>query len=221
MMLLGIALHGAQMYLAEIAIVDYYIAPMGSLSMDAILIIINTFRMPIFFFLSGFFIALLIDKRELEGMLSNWLKPISLPFVVLLLPLAVIMGALKILGPNWLEFKTVRFDLSVIDNPLKLVDKTHNLWFLYYLTMHFLSLAAFVVIWKKLICPPKTPFFIKTNNWQLVLVMATMSLLLPTIGYGSDSGRISASLAFKPDLLVYLYFGVFFAFGWALYYAQG
>lgn len=125
------------------------------------------------------------------------------------------MGALQILGANWLEFKTVGIDLRVIDNLLKLVDETHNLWFLYYLTMHFLSLAAVVVIWKKLIRPSKTSLFIKTANWQLVLAMAAMSLLLATIGYGADPGRINASLAFKPDLLVYLYFGVFFAFGWA------
>ena len=63
MMFLGIVLHGAQMYLAELAIVDYYIDPMRSVSMDATLIIINTFRMPIFFSLPGFFIALLIDNH--------------------------------------------------------------------------------------------------------------------------------------------------------------
>jgi hypothetical protein len=51
------------MYLAELAIVDCYIDPVRSVSMDATLIIINTFRMPIFFFLPGFFIALLIDNH--------------------------------------------------------------------------------------------------------------------------------------------------------------
>jgi glucan biosynthesis protein C len=222
MMFLGIILHGAQMYLAELAIIDYYIDPMRSVSIDATLIIINTFRMPIFFFLSGFFIALLIDKQDIKGMLDNRLKRIALPFTVLLLPLSIIMGGLQILGANWLATKTISFDLSVIDNPMKLVDKTHNLWFLYYLTMHFLSLTAVVVIWKKVTRPAnKSSLATKTNNWLLVAVaMATMSLLLAIIGSGSDSGRISASLAFKPDLLVYFYFGVFFVFGWALYYAQ-
>jgi hypothetical protein len=222
MMFLGIILHGAQMYLAELAIVDYYIDPQRSLSMDAMLIIINTFRMPIFFFLSGFFVALLIDKHQIRGMLDNRLKRIALPFIVLLLPLSVIMGGLQILGANWLATKTVSFDLSVIDNPMKLVDKTHNLWFLYYLTMHFLSLTVLIIAWKKLTgSANKTPVASKTNNWYLaVAAMATMSLLLAIIGSDSDSGRISASLAFKPDLLVYLYFGVFFVFGWALYYTQ-
>jgi glucan biosynthesis protein C len=210
------------MYLAELAIVDYYIDPMRSVSMNATLIIINTFRMPIFFFLSSFFIALLIDKYDISGMLDNRLKRIVLPFIVLLLALSIIMGGFQILGANWLATKTISFDLSVIDNPMKLVNKTHNLWFLYYLTMHFLSLTAVVVIWKKVTRPAnKSALVSKTNNWPLVAVaMTTMSLLLAIIGSGSDSGRISARLAFKPDLLVYLYFGVFFVFGWALYYAQ-
>lgn len=222
MMFLGIVLHGAQMYLAELPIVDYYLDPMRSVSMDATLIIINTFRMPIFFFLSGFFIALLIDKRDIKGMLTNRLKRIAMPFIVLLLPLSIIMGGLQILGANWLATKTITLDLNIIDNPMKLVDKTHNLWFLYYLTMHFLSLTAVAVVWKQLIrSTNKTPLTIKTNNWLLLVgAMAMMSLLLALIGSGSDSGRISASLAFKPDILVYLYFGVFFVFGWALYYTQ-
>tara|TARA_B110000977_G_scaffold172637_1_gene225162 strand:- start:499 stop:732 length:234 start_codon:yes stop_codon:yes gene_type:complete len=63
MMFLGIILYDAQMYLAELAIVDCYIDPVRSVSMDATLIIINTFRMPIFFSLPGFFIALLIDNH--------------------------------------------------------------------------------------------------------------------------------------------------------------
>ena len=54
MMLLGVVLHGAQMYMTMDVAFDYYRDPAKSPLMDGLLIFINTFRMPVFFFLSGF-----------------------------------------------------------------------------------------------------------------------------------------------------------------------
>ena len=105
MMFLGVVLHGAQMYMAKLTTDDYYLDPMRSLSMDVILVIINTFRMPIFFFLSGFFIALLFEKRGLMGMLENRVKRISIPFLVLLPPLGLIMAVLTIVGRELAEYR--------------------------------------------------------------------------------------------------------------------
>ncbi len=47
-----------------------------------------------------------------------------------------------------------------------------------------------------------------------------MALLLAAIGSTDSNGRITADIRFMPNLAVYTYYGVFFAFGWGLYYAQ-
>ncbi|MGH1372658.1 MAG: acyltransferase family protein [Cellvibrionaceae bacterium] len=220
MMFLGVVLHGAQMYMAVLTTDDYYLDPMRSVSMDAILVVINTFRMPTFFLLSGFFVALLFQRRGLSGMLKNRWQRITLPFLILLPALGVIMTALTLLAASWLQTRQLAFDLSLIDNPIKLVDKTHNLWFLYYLTM-FVALAALVIaITQKL---PETLRGLLVNIGQFITplnALILLALLLALIGSMSPAGRITASVVFMPSSLVFLYFGSCFVFGWLLFYRQ-
>ena len=73
---------------------------MRSPSMDAILIFINTFRMPTFYMLSGFFTALLVSRRGLDGMIHNRYMRLFLPFVVFLPVLALTMTGLRIVGAH-------------------------------------------------------------------------------------------------------------------------
>lgn len=70
MMSLGVVLHSAQMYLVN-PVVDYYWDPMRSLGMDVLLVFINTYRMPVFYLLSGFFTAMLLYRHGAQVMLDN------------------------------------------------------------------------------------------------------------------------------------------------------
>src|SRR5688572_27420147 len=83
MMLLGVVLHAATLYLAapppHVPIIT---DPNNSLVMDAIFELIHAFRMPAFFALAGFFTALLVEKRGVKGALQNRAARIALPFVV-------------------------------------------------------------------------------------------------------------------------------------------
>jgi hypothetical protein len=91
MMMLSIVLHAAQMYLAEVIIVDSFIDPMRSLSTP----LGGLYSFPFLVV-----IAVVVDNHKIEAVLINRLTCISLPFVVLLLLRGVIMGALQTLSAN-------------------------------------------------------------------------------------------------------------------------
>ena len=130
MMLLGVVLHSAQLYLT-MPIIDYYWDPARSFSMDAILIFINTFRMPVFFLLAGFFMAMLLLRRGEQAMLENRYQRLIVPFVLFLPPLALVMTLLRIVARHIMETGEFGFDPGLVYNPRRIWDNTHNLWFLY------------------------------------------------------------------------------------------
>ncbi len=221
MMFLGVVLHGAQMYLHVLVIDDYYLDPMRSVSMDVILVVINTFRMPTFFLLSGFFVALLLHRGGMRAMLQNRWQRITLPLLVLLPPLALIMSVLTVWAANWLNVHELQFDLRWIDNPIKLLDKTHNLWFLYYLTMMIVLSALAVLVWQRLPIGLKTTVSSLATRVGPLTAFLLLALLLALIGSLSETGRIKASVVFMPQLDVLLYFGGCYVFGWLLFHRQG
>jgi Acyltransferase family len=218
MMSLGVVLHGAQLYLT-IPIIDYYWDPMRSPSMDAILIFINTFRMPTFYMLSGFFTALLVSRRGLGGMIHNRYKRLFIPFVVFLPVLALTMTGLRIVGAHLMTTGEWGFDLSLVSAPGDLWNNTHNLWFLYYLMMYVLS--AWLLITASSFLPERTTRWTRNKLLARPLYSLTMILIVSTIwaalGSLSTAGRISGTLSFVPSLLVFSYFGVAFVVGWLLY----
>jgi hypothetical protein len=69
MMLLGVVLHSAVFYIAvPPPHLPVTTDPSTSLAMDGLTKFIHSFRMPCFFVVSGFFTALLVEKRGLAGM---------------------------------------------------------------------------------------------------------------------------------------------------------
>src|SRR5258708_18063595 len=82
MMLLGVVLHSATLYIAapppHLPII---LDPNTSLVMDAIMDFIHAFRMPTFFVLAGFFTALLVEKRGVWGAYRNRLARIAAPLL--------------------------------------------------------------------------------------------------------------------------------------------
>ena len=81
-MLLGIALHGGLAYASEVA--DHWVVPDSDRSMILTVAsgFIHGFRMPVFFVLSGFFTAMLWQKRGLRGLLRHRAKRVFLPLAV-------------------------------------------------------------------------------------------------------------------------------------------
>jgi glucan biosynthesis protein C len=116
-MLLGLAVHAPLIYyMPEVArsfgVED---APAPELWVDVILVFITSWRMPMFFLLSGFFAVLLIERRGLSGFLNDRLIRIGMTFVL--------FAAL-------FDFFDGTFD-GTLD----------HLWFLYYLLIFIFVIA--------------------------------------------------------------------------------
>ena len=72
MMMLGIVLHAAMLYLASPPpTMGIQTDRNNSVVFDLVFDFIHSFRMPTFFVLSGFFTALLVEKRGVWGTLKN------------------------------------------------------------------------------------------------------------------------------------------------------
>ncbi|MBB6522660.1 acyltransferase family protein [Pseudoteredinibacter isoporae] len=215
MMCLGVVLHSAQLY-TSMDITDYYWDPARSFSMDVLLITINTFRMPVFFVLSGFFTALLLDRHGFEAMWHNRMRRLLLPFLLLLPPLSLIMGTLRIFAYNLMRDGQPGFDLDVLEGTGRsLWNNTHNLWFLYYLLLYLLCIKLFI----------KPPMLARMNSLiqEKGLGLLSPGVFLPTVilmailGGLHNIGRIGASLSFIPKWDVFLFFAACFGLGWLLY----
>lgn len=215
MMCLGVVLHSAQVY-TVMDITDYYWDPARSFSMDVLLITINTFRMPVFFVLSGFFTALLLQRRGFEGMWRNRMQRLLVPFLLFLPLLSLTMGALRILAYNLMRDGQLAWDLTVLEGTGRsLWNNTHNLWFLYYLLLFLLCIKLFI----------KPPVLDRINNglkeksWGLLspVVFLPGIALMAILGGQHDIGRIGASLSFVPQWDVFLFFAACFWLGWILY----
>lgn len=218
MMSLGVVLHSAQIYLT-IPATDYNWDPARSQSMDVLLFFINTFRMPVFFLLSGFFTAMLLDRRGARAMLQNRLQRIVIPFLVFLPPLAIMMTLLRIVATTLSATGSAGFDPSLVENTRMLWDNTHNLWFLYYLTLYLGTVFLALQGWPRLPVQWRSRcrrFVMQTPLHSMALFLP-LCLLLAALGSVEWSGRISAKLSFVPSLSVYLYFGICFLAGWLLY----
>ncbi len=211
MMSLGIVFHAAQMY-THMNVLDYYWDPARSLSMDIIMVFINTFRMPVFFALSGFFTALLYFRHGSAYMLKNRWQRVVLPFLILLPPLAMAMSTLRVVAYQLMEDGSWAFNPSLVSSKL-MWDNTHNLWFLYYLMLMVITAGIALKI-KPVLNVNKS-----CTNLSLLgtKVMLSGIVVLTLLGSLSPSGRISADVSFIPNWKVYSYFGICFLLGWIIY----
>ena len=142
----GVVLHAAMSFLPGFAIIGIPIVDNSpSVTLGVVFFVIHMFRMSLFFFIAGFFGRLLLERDGVKRFVTNRVVRILLPLIAfwfIVFPaivVAVILGAIKIYGPNppapppppangpWLPF------------PL-----TH-LWFLYVLMLVYS--AALVVRW--------------------------------------------------------------------------
>ncbi len=222
MMSLGVVLHTAQLYLS-MPIVDYYWDTARSLSMDVLLYFINTFRMPVFFLLSGFFTALLLDKRGAAAMFRNRWQRIVIPFLIFLPPLALVMTLLRIVAAHISATGEFGFDVSLIEHPAILWNNTHNLWFLYYLIGHLGGVWLLWQLWQRLSETRQRGIqaLFTARPIDAFAVFVPFCLALAALGALNWSGRISGKLSFVPSPSVYVYFGLCFLMGWLLYWRKG
>lgn len=149
MMILGIVLHASMFFLASpppmmVPLTDRSQSPV----FDWVFYFIHNFRMPLFFLLSGFFTALLVEKRGLWGTYRNRAARVLAPLVagtLTVLPLgSLFMVSLMVrlrfgtdvLVPEWQQVETLVGELRALGIPDD--PALGHLWFLYYLCWLYL-----------------------------------------------------------------------------------
>lgn len=225
MMMLGLVVHVSTTYLVRELGAQWPVKdPLNtSLVFDMTVGFIHTFRMPLFFVVSGFFTSMLFFERGGRAMLVNRLKRIVYPFIV----------GMVILYPAWLlavnyfrlgegheikpVFEIIRTELQPGFGNLE----TIHLWFLYYLAMYCFAGWAVASCASKFF--PKTNQSIKTYftlafrlKWA-PFVFAPVTFLFLAL---TKTMFIDAGIDLFLNVSCFFNHGYFFFFGWLLYLNQ-
>jgi glucan biosynthesis protein C len=179
MMLLGVFLHAACGY-ASLPDIWFFKDRITSIWMDATILVIHLFRMPVFYVMAGFFGALLYSRRGWRGVLKNRAARILAPF---LLGLVVFSPILRPMGayfwfaerrPNpWAS--TVEYMTS--GRWLHRIEPDH-MWFLEYLVFLYVIALVMVPVFGRL---PLGRAFRTLNRWPLVRVLFWAAITFLTL----------------------------------------
>lgn len=163
---------------------------------------VHGFRMPLFFVLSGFFTALLWQRRGPRGLLRDRSRRVALPLLVglvTIIPMLLVCGYIGSLAPVEVA------DTGIFEpNPdLFLGVGLGHLWFLWYL---FLLVLVYVPL-----AQPITRSA-RVLVWVLPVIAVVPQLFMVERTFGPDtSGGVI------PEWQIMGYYAVFFAFGASLY----
>ena len=205
-MLLGVILHTALFFMPDAWSKAYsaegYPAEVSGFY-TLLFYAIHGFRMPVFFLLSGYFTALLWQRRGLRSLAAQRIKRVGLPLAV---------GAFTVIPVTTIAFiwafdafEEVRF--SIFWWPFIWLGTLNHLWFLW----HLLWLCGAFIIAAKLGVRFDHPV-----AWWLAIPLTLLPQLLMTEPvFGPDT---SDKLAFDPVVLSY--YALFFVFG-AFIYRRG
>ena len=219
MMWLGIVLHVAVIYIAGPSPLpwrDNQTTPTA----DLLMAFIHAFRMPVFFILAGFFVALLIERRGARAMAHNRLRRLGLPFVVFWPPIFALCGALALAFLHRMARGTWGLDPALMQTAPSAPQglSTMHLWFLWMLL--WLSLGtALAHAGLARFAPHAAPCL---GRWLAQLGrtpwgIALLTLPLAGIGMLYPDGLLQPNGSFLPPWTEWVHNGLFFGFGLALH----
>lgn len=209
-MLAGVFFHGALAYSPMLHSLWPAADAKQSPIVDFVVWFTHLFRMPLFFIIAGFFVAYLVQKRGMGGMLKNRALRILLPLIIFL-PLclwAVIAPLLSAVENVQSKSPVMEMIVTAMANPgtPPPPPTTMHLWFLYNLV--FFCIFTWVlqyVNWQWL-----RAYF---NQLSPVNFLALFPLLLlPALL--SITAPLPAPESFFPQLWSFGFFGLFFALGY-------
>ncbi len=223
LMLLGVALHSVGSYKPNPGNTWFHDPFAFSYWADFVLGSIHTFRMPAFFVLSGFFGALLWNRRGARAMLTNRFKRIVVPFVLFALLLwpcivytstygqQVITGAQDAVGPALERILEVGF----------IPPETVHLWFLYHLIWISLFVTGVVTVMeRRSMAWPNALRRLRAiceSPWRSLVWLGLLNLAIwSALGWRS----LPTSTAWIPDPVILSYYVGCYGLGWALFAAE-
>lgn len=222
MMWLGIVLHVAVIHLEGPSPLPWHDDRSTPVA-DLLMAFIHAFRMPVFFVLAGFFVALLVQRRGTRAMVRNRLQRLALPFAVFWPPIYVACGLLALLFLHRMERGTWGLDRSLLPQGTSVPEgpSTMHLWFLWMLL--WFSLLTVPVQWLLQRLPAMLPRALSLLFGRLGRApwgFIVLALPLAWVGSFYSDGLVKPSGHFLPPLTEWLHNGLFYVFGIALYQQQ-
>lgn len=176
----------------------------------------HLFRMPLFFVIAGFFVAYLVSKRGMRGMLFNRTKRVLLPFIIFL-PLclwaivASLMSAVATVEHKSPFLQMVAQAMATPGTPPPPFSTMH-LWFLYNLMFFCVLTWVFSYInWSRL-------YSLFSAIKPLPFMLLFPLLLVP--GLLLVESPFPAPDKLLPQLWAFGFFGLFFALGYWIFSTQ-
>ena len=204
-MFLGIVLHASVFLLPEMLPLwpIYDAAARGDPTYKLVIETIHGFRMPVFFLLSGYFSALLWQRRGLRELGMQRLKRVGIPLAVAcftVLPLSIWLLAA---AGGYRE----PYDFPFWALPLLWLFSLGHLWFLWYL---LLMAGAFLLVVRL-----GLQFRHLAGWWLVIPISMAVSLLMVEPIYGADN-----PMGIIPNPTIIIYYACFFLFG-VFFYQRG
>ena len=227
MMMLGIVLHAAMLYLASPPpTMGIQTDRNNSVVFDLVFDFIHSFRMPTFFVLSGFFTALLVEKRGMWGTLKNRAARILAPLavgLVTVLPLTILLLLDFMLAARYgtRELIPDLNDLAALGQAMAarapLAGRHEgepplaHLWFLYYLCYFYLAIP--VCRW---LVARSLAFENRVRRWLASpLLLIGFALFTAATLWPFHGGQVVEGFLFvKPHPPSLVYYGSFFVLGY-------
>jgi glucans biosynthesis protein C len=215
MMWLGIVLHVAVIHGEREALLPWRDERRTAL-VDFLMAFIHAFRMPVFFILAGYFVALLARSRGAGGLARHRLRRLGLPFLVFWPPVFAACVVLSLLFLHRIVRGSWGLDRSLMaDHPtVPQGPSTMHMWFLW-LLLWFSLLAAALLRWFDGPWLQRGAAILRrlgSTAWGPVVL--TLPLVLAGLGY--PDGLVRPNGAFLPPAAEWLHNGMFFVFGLAL-----
>ncbi len=225
-MLTGVLFHAGLAY--STVLHNYWPTADASYSkwVDGFVWFTHLFRMPLFFVVAGFFVALMVQKRGIGKMLRNRFARVLLPFILFWPILYFALRGLTLYAASHVDKPSpllivVKKWMLEANAPTAPPSMMH-LWFLMYL-MCFCVLVwvvdALEMQW------PKWPKWLidaavtmRSTTWLTILVAVAPLLLVPAMA--SVAAPMPAPESFFPQWWALLIFGFYFALGYQFFKYQ-
>jgi glucan biosynthesis protein C len=207
-MLLGLCYHAAYAYVPDVGRWYFVADPSSSPVFVAVVGVLHSFRMQLFFALSGFFAHLVFERRGARGFLVDRSRRLVIPFVVAV-PLTAVADV-------WVRRWSLAEGLMSADFPLQAGWRAApvHLWFLEYLFLY--CLAAWGLSRAGLEGRSASRGLAAALQFPEVLLLLGVPLGLGLMRFG----EVLPALSFVPDVHALAHYGVFFALGWLLWPAR-
>lgn len=215
MMWLGIVLHVSVMYMAMPSPLPWHDDRSTPVA-DLLVAVIHAFRMPLFFMLASFFVAMLVQRRGLAAMVWRRLRRLGLPFAVFWPVLFAATASLGLMFLHRMAHGTWGMDRSLLPRGPNVPQgpPTMHLWFLWMLLWLTLATAP---LWAAARALPAAlqRTLLRGAAWLggSPLGLAVLTLPLAWIGAQYDHGIVTPSGSFLPPLAEWVHNGLFYAFG--------